>query len=299
MSFVRPRLAVGFALTLLAFPAAAQEPDEPERRFMVTSASATGGRSVADLAPERDGLIARLGSCRDDAARLEGNVEARFRLRVNARGRTTATSLAAGAVTAEERRWHHCAMRVLGRTRLAAGAAGTLDVIVTFTDEHSGEPHVLGGHFGSSLETRGTGRGGGGTGEGTIGLGTLRTVGGNIPSHPRPFVRALVPEVSGPLPPEVIRRFVRRHLNEVRFCYEMALRASPELAGEIHVSFTIAADGSVPVASITSDTIESPEVARCIVRRPRLWRFPTPEGGGTVVVRQPYVLRPPGVGMEE
>ena len=47
------------------------------------------------------------------------------------------------------------------------------------------------------------------------------------------------PEVRGSLDKEIIRRIIRRHINEVKFCYERELVKSPNLMGRVMVQFTI------------------------------------------------------------
>lgn len=284
MSLARPFALVAFLMSSL--PVVAQEPvaQEPARRVSLTVIHAADGRSAADLEPAREALLTRLEGCRNVVARVPGDALARFRLRVNARGVVAATSLAEGAVSADARRWHGCAMRALARARLATGTAGTLDVVVSWTTEG----HATGqGGLGAS-------GGAGGGGEGSLGLGTVGGIQGvgSPPPGPVASVRALVPEVSGSLSPDMVRRVVRRHLNQVRYCYEIALRQTPGLEGEVRVSFTIAADGSVSVTNVVANTVGSPEVAACIASRPRTWRFPQPEGGGNVVVNQTFVFAP-------
>jgi hypothetical protein len=144
----------------------------------------------------------------------------------------------------------------------------------------------------------GTGSGGGGTGEGTIGLGNLGTIGkaGGASSGSR---RAGAPEVKpseitvrGALDKEIIRRIIRRHINEVRFCYEQALVKKPTLAGRTVVQFTIAASGQVLTSVMQSSTLGSPQAESCIVQAVKRWEFPKPEGGGLVIVSYPFSLAP-------
>src|SRR5436305_8243038 len=116
-----------------------------------------------------------------------------------------------------------------------------------------GEAYGVGG-----LGLVGTGSGGGGTGEGTIGLGNLGTIGkggggGNGSGYGRGAGglggrRAHAPDVipgqanvRGSLDKEIIRRIIRRHINEVKYCYEQELTKKPELGGRIMVQFPVAA----------------------------------------------------------
>ena len=287
--------AVGWVFVLSSLVVA----QAPDRRVSLTVTHAAEGRA-SDLELVRETLLAGFERCRDVAARVPGDAAARFRLRVDARGVVVATSLAEGEVSAEARRWHRCAGRVLARARLAAGTAGTVDVVVAWTTEGPAGLGVSGVARGGGAGEGSVGRGpaglgtsgvsqGSGAGEGS--LGTLSGV-GSPPSGPGISVRALVPEVSGSLSRDMVRRVVRRHLNQVRYCYEVALRQTPGLEGEVRVSFTIAADGSVSGTTVVANTVGSPEVAACIASRPRTWLFPQPEGGGTVVVSQTFVFEP-------
>jgi hypothetical protein len=89
------------------------------------------------------------------------------------------------------------------------------------------------------------GRGGGGTGEGTIGLGNTGLIGkgeggGTGSGYGRgagagfggrgtavPTVRQAKATVTGALDKDIIRRIVRAHINEVRYCYNQGLARDP------------------------------------------------------------------------
>ena len=169
-----------------------------------------------------------------------------------------------------------------------------------------GEAYGVGG-----LGLVGTGRGGGGTGEGTIGLGTLGTIGkggggGNGAGYGRgvgrlsgrraraPRVVAGRAEVRGSLDKEIIRRIIRRHINEVKYCYSVELQANPNLYGRVVVQFTIAATGQVVVSKVQSSTLNNGKVESCIAQAVRRWLFPKPKGGGIVIVSYPFVLKSAG-----
>jgi TonB family protein len=175
----------------------------------------------------------------------------------------------------------------------------------------------IGGNFGfGGLGLRGTGRGGGGTGEGTIGLGNLGTIGHGAGTgsgsgygsgaggfHGRsaavPHIRTGEADVRGSLSREVIRRVIRRHINEVRFCYEQELAQRPDLSGRVTVSFIISATGAVQTASVMQTTLNNARVEGCVVQAVRRWTFPAPDGGGVVGVNYPFVLDSTGGGGDE
>jgi len=100
--------------------------------------------------------------------------------------------------------------------------------------------------------------------------------------------------VRGSLDKEIIRRIVRRHLNEVKFCYEEQLIRQPALAGRIVVQFMIARNGQVLSSVLQSSSMKNPAVERCTVQAVHRWQFPEPQGGGLVTVTYPFSLTPAG-----
>jgi TonB family protein len=84
--------------------------------------------------------------------------------------------------------------------------------------------------------------------------------------------------VRGGLDKEIVRRVVRAHLNEVRYCYEEALPRQPTLAGRVVAQFTIAPTGRVLVSVLQTSSLGSPAVEACIVAATRRWQFPQPQG---------------------
>lgn len=171
-----------------------------------------------------------------------------------------------------------------------------------------GEAYGVGG-----LGLVGTGRGGGAPDESAfVGLGALGDVGrgagigdgagvgrgvgflGSYAAGVPCCIGAGRASVVGGLDKEIIRRVVRRHINEWRYCYERELQAQQDLAGRIIVGFTIGPNGQVLASSMTSSTVGNPAVERCVVQAVRRWRFPAPRGGGIVVVSYPLVVRAAG-----
>ena len=99
------------------------------------------------------------------------------------------------------------------------------------------------------------------------------------------------PQARGSLPREVIQRVVRRHMNEIRYCYERELVRDPTLRGTVRLSFVIGPDGRV--VSATAERGDLPEgVTSCVVAAVRRWTFPAFDGGGVVVVTYPFVFTP-------
>jgi hypothetical protein len=164
------------------------------------------------------------------------------------------------------------------------------------------------------LNTIGTGAGGGGTNQGTIGFGGLGTLGkygnGHGPGSgdrygvgmgqlrtrkagtPDPILG--VASVRGSLDKEIIRRIVRHNINQVRYCYEQALTKQPKLDGRLVAQFTISGTGAVIASVVQSSTLHSPAVEMCVVNAIRRWEFPAPEGRGLAIVSYPFQFTPAG-----
>ncbi len=167
----------------------------------------------------------------------------------------------------------------------------------------------IGDNFGyGGLGLRGTGRGGGGTGEGTIGLGNLNTIGhggggGSGSGYGRgagglrgrrasvPQIRTGTANVSGSLSKEVIRRYIRRHINQIRYCYEQQLARRPDLAGRVQIRFVISSSGAVTTSTVAGSTLGNPAAEQCVARAVQRIAFPQPEGGGVVIVTYPFMFQ--------
>jgi hypothetical protein len=192
------------------------------------------------------------------------------------------------------------------------GADSAADVLGGLISNQIAEAYGVGG-----LGLVGTGSGGGdtasaGSGERTAGLGNLGTIskgGGTGYSRGAGGLggkRAKAPDVApgkanvrGSLDPEIIRRIIRRHLNEVQYCYEQGLTTKPDLAGRIMVQFTIAASGQVIASVLQNSTMGNARVENCTVQAVHRWEFPKPLGGGIVMVSYPFVLTPGATGRSQ
>ncbi|MEM7609346.1 MAG: AgmX/PglI C-terminal domain-containing protein, partial [Myxococcota bacterium] len=101
-------------------------------------------------------------------------------------------------------------------------------------------------------------------------------------------------DVRGSLSREVIRRVVRRHNTEVKFCYEQELNARPDLEGRVTIRFIISPTGAVQNAVTQATTLRNQRVENCIAQAVRRWTFPSPDGGGIVIVNYPFLLSAAG-----
>jgi TonB family protein len=133
------------------------------------------------------------------------------------------------------------------------------------------------------MGTRGPGRGGGGP---DLGLGGP----GKDPVH-------IIQEKRGigvALDKSVIAKVIRRHWNEIKYCYETGLNQDPHLAGKVAVAFTINGTGAVSAADVSESSLGNRKVEECMTTDIKRWRFPEPRGGGQVFVTYPWVFKAAG-----
>lgn len=100
--------------------------------------------------------------------------------------------------------------------------------------------------------------------------------------------------VLGSMDPDVIRRILREHIPQFRYCYQKELDRGGQnaLSGTIGLQFTIGASGHVSRAGVSNRTNLPAGVKGCVVRVLRGIQFPSPLGGGTVEVKQPFNFYP-------
>jgi Ca-activated chloride channel family protein len=165
----------------------------------------------------------------------------------------------------------------------------------------SGMAGFGGGGYGIATAT--FGGSGGGTGSGTIGVGHYAVIGhgsgtgvgyaaaGHLVVHHLavPVVRIAEPIVLGDLDKAIIRRYVKRSTEKIRYCYEKRLLATPTLAGKIEVHFAISDTGTV--LSSSADGVDG-ELASCIADVIKQIEFPATKDGGVVQVNYPFTFAP-------
>jgi hypothetical protein len=157
--------------------------------------------------------------------------------------------------------------------------------------------------------TQGVGPGGGGTGWGTIGTGKYGLIGhgsgtgtgygtgsgrggmrGRKASAPQ--IRIGNASATGDLDKNIIRRYIRRKLPRIRYCYEKELLVKPSLTGTVVTQFQISPQGVVQGA--TAAGMGDKGVEDCVAEAIRSIQFPKPKGGGFVNVRYPFIFQPAG-----
>jgi hypothetical protein len=206
---------------------------------------------------------------------------------------------------------------ILGSSALSSGGAfssltGTGDISSGFDDTNiyggllGNEAGEMNGGFGFGRS--GFGPGGGGTGWGTIGTGRYGTIGhgsgtgsgygvgggrGGMRGRSAavPTVSIGQPSAQGDLDKAIIRRYIKRNLQKIQYCYEKELLAKPGLSGTVATQFFITPNGNV--ASASGSGVD-PNVANCVANVIKAIEFPKPKGGGGVQVNYPFTFRPAG-----
>jgi hypothetical protein len=80
------------------------------------------------------------------------------------------------------------------------------------------------------------------------------------------------PELMGDGDEDAVRRVLRRMKGQIRYCYDKRLKEKPNLAGRVEIEFSVR-QGRVLSASIFSNTTGDSELAACILRVVKSWRF--------------------------
>ncbi|MCG3173609.1 MAG: hypothetical protein GMKNLPBB_01808 [Myxococcota bacterium] len=166
---------------------------------------------------------------------------------------------------------------------------------------------ALGGLYGTSMGTagglgglgsRGSGPGGGGTGVfGLGGRGSGRGAGGsggiNLGGTGKGMEQVDASRVvmKGGLDKSVIAAVIKRHWNQIKYCYEKELSKNPDMGGKVTTFFIIGPNGTVQTASIAQSDLNNAATESCMVSQIQRWVFPKPKGGGNVQVTYPFVFQ--------
>lgn len=92
---------------------------------------------------------------------------------------------------------------------------------------------------------------------------------------------------------ELIRKVIREHVGQLRYCYESLLSRFPSLEGRVVVTFHVGDGGHVDRSAVVSSSAGA-ELGECVASRARTWVFPTNRGVGGYVVTYPFLFRASG-----
>ena len=95
------------------------------------------------------------------------------------------------------------------------------------------------------------------------------------------------PTASRDVDKAIIRRYIKRNLQELTACYVKQLATKPNLRGSLQTSFLIAQNGRVQEAQAAG---VDGDVSSCVAEVVRTIVFPEPNGG-SVHINYPFVFR--------
>ena len=111
--------------------------------------------------------------------------------------------------------------------------------------------------------------------------------------RPVPRVRQAKITIKGALERDIVRRIARARINEVRACYNQALRRNPRTKGRVDLQFMVGADGRVVNSAIGTSSLNDDRMQKCLTKRLRGWRFPRPRTANALVT-MPLIFDPGG-----
>jgi TonB family protein len=87
-----------------------------------------------------------------------------------------------------------------------------------------------------------------------------------------------------------IFRVISAHIGELQYCYEKQLRTTAGLAGRVVLEWAVTGTGSVGVVKVATSSLSSPEAVNCMIDKVKKWKFPKPQGSGSVEVVYPFIF---------
>lgn len=118
--------------------------------------------------------------------------------------------------------------------------------------------------------------------------------GGTWTKGPRGEISAIPEEgiMIGQIDRSLVDAVVKRHLREIKYCYQRELQKVPTLSGKVTVKFVIAGDGSVSSATTKTSTLGNSAAEACINSRFSHMQFPALKAGGIAIVSYPFLFAP-------
>ena len=83
---------------------------------------------------------------------------------------------------------------------------------------------------------------------------------------------------------------VKMRMDKIRECYQRELRRTPNLAGELMMSFVVQRDGTVGSATVKRSSINNAAVEACVREQFLMMKFAKPPGNQTISVNYPIVF---------
>lgn len=96
--------------------------------------------------------------------------------------------------------------------------------------------------------------------------------------------------LTGTLDPSQVRDALDNSLPRATRCYSSESRRKPYLGGEMQMKFRVNRDGSVKTVILTSSSVGSLAMERCVLKALGATRFPRPMGGGEAEFNYPLTF---------
>lgn len=93
---------------------------------------------------------------------------------------------------------------------------------------------------------------------------------------------------------QLLADFVKQRREKVRPCYDAVQKKQPELKGDLVIRFTLDPQGGVKKTEYDrgQSTIDSTEIADCVVAELKTWQFPASSRGMQTEVAYPFNFNP-------
>jgi len=138
-----------------------------------------------------------------------------------------------------------------------------------------------------------------GGGDGSGGKGSGSRVGelakGNTGNHAvKAMIRASFKQSEhqiqgGGMSRTAVKKVIDQHIDDITYCYEVALISDPSIVGKAVYEWRIMMNGSVGDVRILNASIQNQEILGCIKRSIKTWTFPQPHRA-QVAVSYPFVF---------
>jgi hypothetical protein len=86
-----------------------------------------------------------------------------------------------------------------------------------------------------------------------------------------------------------VKKVIDQHIDDITYCYEVALISDPSIVGKAVYEWRILMNGSVGDVHILNASIQNQEILGCIKKSIKTWRFPQPHRA-QVMVSYPFVF---------
>jgi hypothetical protein len=85
---------------------------------------------------------------------------------------------------------------------------------------------------------------------------------------------------------------IRRHIGPLAECYKDPGRDGSAPTGSFTINFDITAEGDTASVTATQEDTPAASGTACVTKLAKTWKFPKPQGGGTVTVANTFAINP-------